>query len=121
LFVRFSTRDTILFPILTHQTRRKRKSLIINEDQQVAFVMVDNDFAEMRKKFDGIRNFRHKFICLNDNMNHNERDSANSVQVLNDFYESLVPLPSGFELPKGVENPELYLDELNKYVPPFQL
>jgi len=94
--------------------RKKRKTVILEEDPQIAFVMVDNDYSEMRKKFDGIRNSKHKFICLNDNMKHSNHESDKSIQVLNDFYESLFPLPSQYELPSGKTNIITHLNDLEK-------
>lgn len=74
--------------------------------------MVSQDYAKALKALDGIRERRHKFICLNDNMNHSHPDSAKTLQILKDFYESLFPIPSIFELPPGQRNEYLYIDEL---------
>lgn len=75
--------------------------------------MIGTNHTDVRRALDGIRQFRHKFICLNDNMNHSNPESHNVVGVLRDFYESLVPLPSEFELRDGFMNPEgLYINQI---------
>ena len=51
---------------------------------EVAFVMVDQNDASIQSRLDGIRERQHKFVCLNDNMNHSD---PKSVEVL--FYSFL--------------------------------
>lgn len=74
--------------------------------------MVNNNASTTLKSLDGIRERRQKFICLNDNMNHTDPSVKDVLAVIKDFYDSLYPLPSSFELPPGVENPFLHVDEL---------
>jgi UDP-N-acetylglucosamine-lysosomal-enzyme len=87
--------------------------------------MVGNNATNVEKALDGIREKRQKFVCLNDNMNHSDPNSlqvlfccgsivifVKVVKVLKDFYESLYPLPSSFELPSGTVNEFLHLDEI---------
>jgi len=38
--------------------------------EEVAFLMVGNNATNTQNSLDGVREKRHKFICLNDNMNH---------------------------------------------------
>lgn len=53
-----------------------------------------------------------KFICLNDNIDHSHKDAATVKAVLRDFYESMFPLPSQFELPREYRNRFLHTEEL---------
>jgi len=76
------------------KTKNKHQTL---ESDEVAFLMVNNNATNVEKSLDGIRERRQKFVCLNDNMNHNDPSSADVVKVLRNFYESLYPLPSSFE------------------------
>jgi len=48
------------------------------------------------------------------NMNHTDPHSIKVVEALKNFYESLYPLPSSFELANGTLNPFLHMDELVK-------
>jgi UDP-N-acetylglucosamine-lysosomal-enzyme len=77
--------------------------------------MIGTNHTDVRRALDGIRQFKHKFICLNDNMNHTDPESLKVVDVLKDFFESLVPVPSRFELPLGILNPTgLYIDDVKE-------
>lgn len=56
-----------------------------------------------------------KFICINDNIDHNKEGADVARMVLRDFYESMFPVPSQFELPRQYRNRFLYLWELNEW------
>lgn len=81
------------------------------DSSSVGFVMVWNNDTTLQGKLDGIRFRRHKFICLNDNVDHNSPEAVKTLKMLRDFYESLYPNPSSFELPQGVTNAYLHVDE----------
>ena len=80
----------------------------------VGFVMVWNNDTTLQGKLDGIRFNRHKFICINDNIDHSSPEAPKTLKMVRDFYESLYPKPSSFELPPGVTNPYLHVDEFRK-------
>lgn len=67
-------------------------------------------------KLDEVRKDQRKFICLNDNMDHSKEDTKLSQLLLQDFYESLFPLPSQFELPSNLRNRFLYVEDLNEWL-----
>lgn len=56
-----------------------------------------------------------KFICLNDNIDHSHKDAVTVKAVLRDFYESMFPLPSQFELPREYRNRFLHMEELQEW------
>ena len=56
-----------------------------------------------------------KFICLNDNIDHGHKDASTVKAVLRDFYESMFPLASQFELPREFRNRFLHMDELQEW------
>lgn len=58
---------------------------------------------------------KRKFICLNDNIDHSHKDAATVKAVLRDFYESMFPLPSQFELPREYRNRFLHMEELQEW------
>ena len=64
---------------------------------------------------DEIRKEKKKFICLNDNIDHSKEGAELSKIILIDFYESLFPLPSQFEIPGQYRNRFLHLRELKEW------
>ena len=75
----------------------------------VAFEMITDDLNRTQVQLDSIRARKPKFICVNDDM---EAAPPETRKALHDFYESLFPLPSQFELPEGETNPILHFDSL---------
>eukprot|EP01101_Sappina_pedata_P012541 TRINITY_DN865_c0_g1_i1.p1 TRINITY_DN865_c0_g1~~TRINITY_DN865_c0_g1_i1.p1 ORF type:complete len:380 (+),score=93.76 TRINITY_DN865_c0_g1_i1:2007-3146(+) len=94
-------------------TSKKQYKFESRNSDEVAFVMIGDNLNSTLKSLDGIREKRHRFICLNDNMNHTDSSSTKVVQALHDFYQSLFPYPSAFELPTGAANDHLHVDESN--------
>jgi len=74
--------------------------------------MVGNNATGVEKQLDGIREKRHKFVCLNDNMNHSDPNVGLVQKALHDFYESMYPLLSSYELPADKPNEYLHMDEI---------
>ncbi|KAH3745280.1 N-acetylglucosamine-1-phosphotransferase subunits alpha/beta [Pelomyxa schiedti] len=91
----------------------KYKFRLSNLDD-VAFIMVNTNDTSLQKRLDSIREKSNKFICLNDNMNHSHPAAQHTIQVLQNFYQSLFPLPSQYELPPGRRNRFLHMDELRR-------
>lgn len=53
-----------------------------------------------------------KFLCLNDNIEDGDEDAAIEVmKVMSEFFESLFPLKSIFELPNGQRNEFTYIED----------
>ena len=82
------------------------------DSTSVGFIMVGNNDTTLQSKLDGIRLNRHKFICLNDNLNHSNPESEIILKMLRDFYISMFPNRSSFELPPGYTNTYLHVDEI---------
>jgi len=80
----------------------------------VAFLMINENDTNIESRLDGIRLRQQKFICLNDNMNHSNPKAKEAVRYLHQFYMSLFPLPSSFELPDGTKNRFLHIHELRE-------
>ncbi len=76
--------------------------------------MIGTNSSQVEKALDGVRERRQKFICLNDNIDHTNPESVNVVKVLQDFYQSLYPLPSSFELKDNETNSFLYIQDYLK-------
>jgi len=77
-------------------------------DKAVAFEMIGDNYTTTLSQLDSIRMRQSKFICINDNM---VDPSEKLVNALRNFFVSLWPTPSKFELPHGTRNPFLRYDE----------
>eukprot|EP01119_Soliformovum_irregulare_P013098 TRINITY_DN3457_c0_g1_i1.p1 TRINITY_DN3457_c0_g1~~TRINITY_DN3457_c0_g1_i1.p1 ORF type:complete len:1204 (-),score=445.63 TRINITY_DN3457_c0_g1_i1:46-3657(-) len=100
--------------IIKHFSKKTKNRHETTDTEEVAFLMVGSNATNVEKSLDGIRERRQKFICLNDNMNHSDPHIGQVQKVLRDFYQSLYPLPSSFELPPSKYNKYLHIDELRE-------
>ncbi|XP_071956276.1 N-acetylglucosamine-1-phosphotransferase subunits alpha/beta-like [Antedon mediterranea] len=98
----------------TFKAKYKYRHEILNDDE-VAFKMIRTNVSHVIGQLDDIRKNPKKFVCLNDNIDHSLKDAEMVKAVLQDFYESLFPLPSQFELPPEYRNRFLHMDELYKW------
>ncbi|XP_061920769.1 N-acetylglucosamine-1-phosphotransferase subunits alpha/beta isoform X2 [Entelurus aequoreus] len=87
----------------------------IKGEEDIAFKMVRTNVSHVVGQLDDIRKNPRKFVCLNDNIDHAHKDAATVKAVLRDFYDSMFPLPSQFELPKEYRNRFLHMDELQEW------
>ncbi|KAJ8007052.1 hypothetical protein DPEC_G00113570 [Dallia pectoralis] len=94
--------------------QNKYKFEIMGEDE-IAFKMVRTNVSHVVGQLDDIRKNPRKFICLNDNIDHSHKDAGTVKAVLRDFYESMFPLPSQFELPREYRNRFLHMGELQEW------
>jgi len=44
-------------------------------ENEVAFKMIRNNLTTVRRELDSLRRRRHKFVCLNDNIDHTQPDA----------------------------------------------
>ncbi|CAN9508420.1 unnamed protein product [Ophioblennius macclurei] len=94
--------------------QNKYKFEIMGEEE-IAFKMVRTNVSHVVGQLDDIRKNPRKFICLNDNIDHAHKDASTVKAVLRDFYESMFPLPSQFELPREYRNRFLHMEELQEW------
>ena len=85
-------------------------------DEDVAFHMIRDNATAVLRQLDNIRGKKKKFVCLNDNIDHSQKDAELIKALLVDFYESLFPIPSQFELPQGYMNRFLHVSELEEFM-----
>ena len=85
-------------------------------DEDVAFHMIRDNASKVLQQLDAIRSVKKKFVCLNDNIDHSKKDADLIKALLIDFYESLFPIPSQFELMHEYRNRFLYVSELNEWL-----
>ncbi|KAI6658944.1 N-acetylglucosamine-1-phosphotransferase subunits alpha/beta-like isoform X1 [Oopsacas minuta] len=92
----------------------KRKFEILNEDE-VAFKMINENSSKALGHLDWIRKNTRKFICINDNIDHNTASASVVKSLIREFYLSLFPIPTPFELPSHYRNRFGYIDEYTKW------
>uniref|UniRef100_A0A672QF66 N-acetylglucosamine-1-phosphotransferase subunits alpha/beta n=1 Tax=Sinocyclocheilus grahami TaxID=75366 RepID=A0A672QF66_SINGR len=95
--------------------QNKYKFEIMGEEE-IAFKMIRTNVSHVVGQLDDIRKNPRKFICLNDNIDHSHKDANTVKAVLRDFYESMFPLPSQFELPREYRNRFLHMTELQECI-----
>ena len=83
---------------------------------QVTFLMLKDNATEVLHRLDSIRKKRTKFVCINDNMNTTEAKAEN-LEILHDFYDSMYPLPSSFELQTPRKTP-LFMSRMSDKATP---
>ncbi|XP_075712804.1 N-acetylglucosamine-1-phosphotransferase subunits alpha/beta isoform X2 [Rhinoderma darwinii] len=97
-----------------YKDKNKYRFEIMGEED-IAFKMIRTNVSHVVGQLDDIRKNPRKFICLNDNIKHNHKDAQTVKAVLRDFYESMFPIPSQFELPKEYRNRFLHTQELQEW------
>lgn len=71
----------------------------------VSFLTIQSNASLVVQDLDKLRRNPKKFICINDDIDHYEDQEAEAVKkVLHDFYSSLFPVASSFELKEGEAN-----------------
>ncbi|GAB1598387.1 N-acetylglucosamine-1-phosphotransferase subunits alpha/beta-like isoform X1 [Argonauta hians] len=88
---------------------------VTSGDGEIAFKMIKTNISLVVAQLDDIRKHPKKFICLNDNIDHSLPEAKMVKAILNDFFESLFPKQSHFELPKEYRNRFLRLHELQEW------
>ncbi|XP_047346543.1 N-acetylglucosamine-1-phosphotransferase subunits alpha/beta isoform X2 [Vespa velutina] len=92
---------------------KRYKHEVIKAGKNEIFEMLTSNVSLTVQLLDEIRRDPKKFICLNDDMDplrHSENEIVRAL--LNDFYRSLYPLKSTFELPPQFRNRFSYREEL---------
>ncbi|XP_054844324.1 N-acetylglucosamine-1-phosphotransferase subunits alpha/beta isoform X2 [Eublepharis macularius] len=97
-----------------YKDKNKYRFEIMGEEE-VAFKMIRTNVSHVVGQLDDIRKNPRKFVCLNDNIDHNHKDAQTVKAVLRDFYESMFPIPSQFELPREYRNRFLHVHELQEW------
>ncbi|XP_060086353.1 N-acetylglucosamine-1-phosphotransferase subunits alpha/beta-like [Ylistrum balloti] len=90
-------------------------SFTLMDDTEIAFKMIKSNISTVVGQLDDIRKHPKKFICLNDNIDHNKEDAKTVKAILQDFYEAVFPIPSQFELPREYRNRFLHTDDLREW------
>ncbi|XP_076114277.1 N-acetylglucosamine-1-phosphotransferase subunits alpha/beta-like [Mytilus galloprovincialis] len=96
------------------KSRQKHKFVTL-EDHEIAFKMIKSNISTVVGQLDDLRKNPKKFICLNDNIEHNKPDAQTVKAILQDYYESVLPIQSQFELPREYRNRFLHVDDLRQW------
>lgn len=96
----------------TFGVRKKYHFTVTKHEQHVGFHMINSNLSELLYTLDKIRHAPKKFLCLNDNLDPARPEDNELVRaVLLDFYHSLFPKPSQFELTPEYRNRFLYYND----------
>ncbi|KAK9754076.1 Stealth protein CR2, conserved region 2 [Popillia japonica] len=89
-------------------------NIIKNVSKYVAFEMINSNILSTVLKLDKIRKNPTKFVCINDNVY--RRHNLSTINAIwYDFYLSLFPVPSKFELPSEYRSRFAYVKDLRAY------
>jgi len=92
-----------------YDTQRANKFEVVGEEE-VSFKMIRSNATILAKELDELSKHLKKFMCLNDNIEHKEEmDVLIIKQMLQQFYESMFPNRSQFELPLNQRNQFAYI------------
>lgn len=90
---------------------------ILGEDD-VSFKMIRSNATIVAQELDQLNKHLKKFMCLNDNIDHKSSQDMDVIRVkrmLVQFYESIFPTRSQFELPVGHINRFLYIHDYKQW------
>ena len=100
---------------LKDEPKYKHK-VVENPEKLVAFRRITSNITQVVSVLDDLRREPKKFLCLNDNTDPGEETSNKMVHaVLVDYLESVLPVPSSFELPLDYRNKFLHTFELARW------
>ena len=85
-------------------------------EDDLAFQMIANNVSVVQNQLDWIRKNSRKFVCINDDIDHDRADAKQVRKVLKEFYESMFPMPSQFELKSNLRNRFLHKHELDEWI-----
>ncbi len=106
--------DHVAFKMLHENSSRVHYNIVV-VIVIIVVVIVVIIIIQILLKLDEVRRDQRKFICLNDNMDHSRKESRMAQLLLRDFYDSLFPISSQFELPPFYRNKFLYTSELQEW------
>ena len=84
---------------------------IVSSD--VRFSPVVSDVDKAKKNFDSIIRNHPKFICMNDNMNHDSENQPEIYKLYSEFHEKMFPNRSPFEYQNSQINEYLNIEHYN--------
>ncbi|KAL0280655.1 UNVERIFIED_CONTAM: hypothetical protein PYX00_001881 [Menopon gallinae] len=96
---------------------RYKHEIVKDTYHDVIFKMIISNLSKVIESLDVIRSNPRKFICLNNNMDTKQNSKENDIvkAVLQDFYQSLYPKRSSFELDSQYRNRFLYVEDLKRW------
>jgi UDP-N-acetylglucosamine-lysosomal-enzyme len=96
-------------------TIKANKFEIVGEEE-VSFKMIRSNATILSKELDELNKHLKKFMCLNDNIEHKEKIDVTIIkEMLVQFYESMFPHRSNFELPLNKRNQFAYIHHYNQW------
>nr|XP_061809459.1 N-acetylglucosamine-1-phosphotransferase subunits alpha/beta-like [Nerophis lumbriciformis] len=92
-------------------SNQKKYKYEITGSDEVHFKMIHNNVAEATRQFNDIKARPKKFVCINDDIDHSQSNAGNMKAKMAEFYKSMFPQPSQFELPQKMFGKFLHMDE----------
>lgn len=86
-----------------------------SDEHDITFEMIRDNVTDVLSQLDAVRKQPKKFVCLNDNIDHRKKTAVDVVDALHNFYQSFFPVRSQFELPIGLRNRFLHMQELRHW------
>lgn len=88
------------FDFLNDESKiKKRNQFVTLKMNDVSFNQINNNIDQLRTNLDKVRKSPTQFICINDNFSYHDPEKSKLVyELLHDFYESILPLKSKFEI-----------------------
>ncbi|GFO26810.1 N-acetylglucosamine-1-phosphotransferase subunits alpha/beta-like, partial [Plakobranchus ocellatus] len=111
----FTTCEELTTLIIEKFKPRQKYKTVEMDDREVTFKMIHTNVSFVVGQLDDVRKHPKKFICLNDNIEHSKEEAKTVKAVLQDFYESMFPKPSQFELAREYRNRFLHMDQLREW------
>eukprot|EP00095_Tigriopus_kingsejongensis_P002042 maker-scaffold556_size137522-snap-gene-0.27 protein:Tk02042 transcript:maker-scaffold556_size137522-snap-gene-0.27-mRNA-1 annotation:"hypothetical protein LOTGIDRAFT_238796" len=95
----------VLDLLQTHFGHSEKFKHTVLGDTDVAFKKLTSNMSSVVHELDDLRRNQFKFICINDDTDGNrEKDNEQVRLFLLDYFESILPVPSQFELPVEYRN-----------------
>jgi UDP-N-acetylglucosamine-lysosomal-enzyme len=93
-----------------HEPRHRHQIL---SDGDVAFKRLTSNASDVVRRLDDLRRNPAKFVCINDETD-GRADNRLARAVLLDYLDSVLPVPSSFELPAEYRNRYAHIDDVRR-------
>lgn len=110
--------DAMVSFLESHLKDRRKYKYTLVENPDASFKTITSNVSQVVSALDDLRRYPKKFVCINDNTESSEESESDNMlvrAVLVDYLESVLPVPSSFELPPDYRNKFLHTFELETW------
>ena len=114
----FRQLDTKSTDVAWHNVQSKKYPSTEQDGDDVEFQEVTSNVTDMISKLDLIKQQHKLFLCMQDGISHspeNEKNNKLVYSLMDDFYKTMYPVPSQFELPSDLRNRYLDIRRMRGY------